>query len=86
MYFIIHFISFPYDYNSFFNLFSSLFHFGVLAFFIFLFKNDIKSGWINLLLESRLGPFLKKKKLLNEAKVSDYYEPRSRNESQMDEM
>jgi len=39
-----------------------------------------------LLLESKLEPFLKKMKLLDESTISDYYEPRTKNETQMDEV
>jgi len=59
---------------------------GALCFFVFLLKKDIKAGWKKLLLESKLEPFLKKMKLFDESKISDYYEPRTKNETQMNEM
>jgi len=51
-----------------------------------LFKKDVRDGWKNLLLESRFGSFLTKMKLFDESKISDYYEPRTKNETQLDEI
>mgnify|MGYP006940042033 CR=1 FL=1 len=57
---------------------------GPIAFVIFALKKDIFEAWRELMLESKVGPMLTKMKLFNETKMSDYYEPRSRNETQMD--
>jgi len=57
-----------------------------LAFFVFLFKKDVKDGWVELLLESKLGPLLKRMKCFDEKGISDYYEPRTKNETILDEM